>query len=331
MSTKPTVLVLSRLHDAAMSMLDASERVNYRVSDDLSEAGIKREIANADAVTVRTATIDKSIIDAATQLKVIARHGVGYDNVDIEAATARGIPVTITAEANSNSVAEHTLYYLLSLARCGPHYDRESRLGNWNQVRSTVAAVDLSGRNLLILGVGRIGRRVAPLAKAFGMRVMGYDPALDDEELRQRGVEPVGDWRAALGEADFVTLHCPKNAETLGMIGAEELKLMKADAALVNCARGGLVDEPALHEVLSAGHLRGVGLDVFNDEPVPVDHPLLSLDNVIITPHSAAATQQGMEKMGRATVQSVLDYFDDRLDPAVAVNPETVVKAATSV
>lgn len=324
MSQKFSVLVMSRLHDNAMSMLDSHSDIEYRVVEDLSQESLTREIADADAITVRTANIPAELINAAPKLKVIARHGVGYDNVDIEAATARGIPVTITAEANSASVAEHTFYFLLSLARCGPRYDRESRKGNWNKVRSTVDAVDLGDRKLLIMGVGRIGRRVAPLASAFGMHVSGYDPALSDAQLRECGVEPVSDWRAALREADFVTLHCPRNAETIGLIGTEELQSMKADAAIVNCARGGIIDEKALYSVLQSGHLRGAGLDVFDTEPVPTDHQLLSLENVLITPHSAAATQQGMDKMGRATVQSVIDCLTGKLDAAIVVNPETV-------
>lgn len=324
MSEKYSVLVMSRLHENAMSMLDACDDIDYRVTEDLTEQALKKEIVDVDAITVRTAKISADLISAAPRLKVIARHGVGYDNVDMEAATARGIPVTITAEANSDSVAEHTLYFMLSLARCGPRYDRESRKGNWMAVRSTVDAVDLGGRNLLIMGVGRIGRRVAPLANAFGMRVMGYDPALDAAELKARGVEPVTDWRKALAEADFVTLHCPRNDDTVGLIGADELQSMKTDASIINCARGGIIDEAALYSVLKSGHLRGAGLDVFDQEPVPTDSPLLSLENVLITPHSAAATEQGMDKMGRATVQSVIDYFGGHLDPAITVNPETV-------
>jgi len=305
-------------------MLDASDNIEYRVIEDFSEATLKKEIVDADAITVRTAVISGDLIQAAPKLKVIARHGVGYDNVDIEAATARNIPVTITAEANSDSVAEHTFYFLLSMARNGPRYDRESRKGNWVKVRSSVDAVDLRDRKLLIMGVGRIGRRVAPLARTFGMQVLGFDPALDDAEMRNRGVEPVTDWKAALSDVDFVTLHCPRNESTVGLIGESELRAMKADASLVNCARGGIVDEAALYKVMKTGHLRGAGLDVFDEEPVPVANPLLSLDNVLITPHSAAATEQGMEKMGRATVQSVIDYFDGTLDPAIAVNPTTV-------
>lgn len=324
MTNKANVLVISKLHDSAMAMLDACENIEYRVTEDFTEATLMKDIVDADAITVRTAVIGGELIKAAPNLKVIARHGVGYDNVDIETATSRGIPVTITAEANSDSVVEHAFYFLLSMARCGPRYDRESRKGNWLKVRARVDAVDLRDKKLLIMGVGRIGRRIAPVASAFGMHVLGYDPALDDTEMRARGVEPVSDWRVTLKEADFVTLHCPRNDETIGLLGESELRSMKANAGLVNCARGGIVDEAALYKVMQDGHLRGAGLDVFDEEPVPVEHPLLSLDNVMITPHSAAATEQGMEKMGRATVQAVIDCLGGKLDPAIAVNPSVV-------
>jgi len=213
---------------------------------------------------------------------------------------------------------------MLAQAKQGPVYDSAVRAGEWLNARNTVKTGDLGGATLLIMGVGRIGRRVAPLANAFGMRVLGFDPALDDDELRRRGVEPVSDWKAALGDVDWVTLHCPRDANTIGMIGEAELAAMRPDAFVINCARGGLIDEAALATALREGQIRGAALDVFDVEPAPVEHPLLALDSVMLSPHSSASSEQGMIRMGEATVQSVFDALDGRLPADTLVNPEVL-------
>jgi len=308
------------MHERAMTMLSSREDVEYKVIESVDEDDIVANIADADAITVRTAKITRRVIEAGKSLKLIARHGVGYDNVDLVAASERGIPVTITVDANAPSVAEQTLAFILALAKQVPVFSSETKAGNWMKSRGEVKTRDIEGATLLILGVGRIGSRVAKHANALGMKVKGYDPAYSADELGTMGVEAVADWRAAIGDADFVTLHCPRQADTENMIDATVLDAMKTDAFLINCARGGLVNEIDLHKALSTGVIAGAALDVFDVEPAPAEHPLLSLPNLIISPHSSAGSEQGMIRMGEATVQSVFDVIDDSLPANTIVN-----------
>jgi D-3-phosphoglycerate dehydrogenase len=218
---------------------------------------------------------------------------------------------------------EHTLAMMLALAKRLGDYDRAVRAGDY-QVKFKLDAIDIAGRTVLILGLGRIGSRVAKACGALGMKCLGVDPALSEDRIGALGCEPVRDFRAALPRADFVTIHCPLQADTRNLIGAKELALMKPSAFLINCARGGIVDEAALLAALNGGKLKGAGLDVQVREPPPPDDPLLQCERLILSPHSAATTQEGIVRMAVATAQNICDFFDGKLDPANVFNPEAL-------
>ena len=277
---------------------------------------------DADAIVVRTAVIDRAVIDAGKRLAIISRHGVGYDAVDIEAAAQRSIPVTITPLANSVSVAEHAMFMLLALAKNARENDSAVREDRFESARTSMKPLDLAGRNLLIIGFGRTGSRVAPRALGFGMHVHAYDPYVDRAVVEAAGCTVVDDVHAILPEMDAVTVHTPLNDETRGVIGAKELASMKRTAFVVNTARGGVVDEDALVDALEGKRIGGAGLDVFEVEPAPPrpDHPLLAFDNVIVSPHCAGVTVESSMRMAEYSVRNVLDCFDGRLDPEVVVN-----------
>ena len=285
-------------------------------------AEIKRRIVDADAIVVRTAVIDRWVIDAGRGLAIISRHGVGYDAVDIGAAAERSIPVTITPLANSVSVAEHAMFMLLALAKSARENDTAVREGRFESARTSMKPLDLAGRNLLIIGFGRTGSRVAPRALGFGMHVHAYDPYVDRAVMEAAGCTAVDDVHAVLPEMDAVTVHTPLNDETRGIIGAKELASMKRTAFVVNTARGGVVAEDALIAALEGQRIGGAGLDVFEAEPAPPrpDHPLLAFDNVIVSPHCAGVTVESSMRMAEYAVRNVLDCFDGRLDPEVVVN-----------
>jgi D-3-phosphoglycerate dehydrogenase len=319
----PKVLVVQPIHDDGMALLRARPDVEVEVLNSTDAAEIAARIADADAVTMRTALLPAPIIERATRLKVVARHGVGYDNIDVAALTARGIPLTITADANATAVAEQTLFLMLALAKQALPYDRATRQGGW-AIRSDPTARDLLGKRLLIMGFGRIGREVATRARAFDMRVAVYDPYVEAGAIREAGYEPVTDLDTALGATDVLSLHLPGGADHRHLIGSKELAALPSSAIVINCARGGIIDEAALHEALTSGQIAGAGLDVFEVEPPPVDHPLFALDNVVLSPHVAGLSKEAAIRMAVSTARSALAGIDGTIDPSMVVNREVL-------
>ncbi|MBV1796760.1 hydroxyacid dehydrogenase [Siccirubricoccus sp. G192] len=319
----PHVVCLRALHPEALDRLRSAPGVTVQVLEEINAATLAEALPRAEAVTVRATRIDRAFLDAAPNLRIVARHGVGYDAVDVPALTARGIPLTVTPDANAVSVAEHALMLLLSVARRTKDYDANMRALKWG-AQPDLPCFDLAGRTVLVMGFGRIGGRVARLCHAFGMRVLVRDPFIPQNTIKGAGFIPVKDLAAGLAEADAVTLHCPSNEQTRGMVNGEFLASMKPGAVLVNTARGTLVEEPALVAALQSGHLAAAGLDVFHTEPVEAPIPLLGLPNVVLTPHTAAATAEGIRRMSLSCADSVLAAFEGRLDPDVVINQEVL-------
>jgi D-3-phosphoglycerate dehydrogenase len=259
--------------------------------------------------------------ELARGLQVVARIGVGYDAIDVPALTARRVPLMLVGTANSPSVAEHALFLMLTLAKRGAELDALVQAGRWAE-RLSAVPVDLLGKTVLIVGFGRIGTRIAKRCLAMEMTVIACDPYLPADVVRAAGCEPVADLDAALPRADFVTIHCPRNEETIGMFGAARLQRMKKSAYLVNTARGGIVDEAALHAALTAGTIAGAGIDVFDPEPPPPDHPLLRLANLVTSPHMAGVTRESVDRMAVQAAYNVLSVFDGKPVRENAVNPE---------
>jgi len=316
------ILFLGRVHARGQTLAASREDVDIDVYEGHDPTEIKRRIVDADAIVVRTAVVDRPVIAAGPRLAIISRHGVGYDAVDIGAAAERSIPVTITPLANSVSVAEHAMLMLLALAKNARENDAAVREDRFGPAKVSIRRLELAGRNLLIVGFGRIGSRVAPRALAFSMRVHAYDPYVEPGVMEAAGCMVVEDLHAALPEMDAVTVHTPLNTETRGIIGGKELASMKPTAFVVNTARGGVVAEDALLAALEAKRIGGAGVDVFESEPTPprTDHPFLAFDNVIVSPHCAGSTVESSIRMAEYAVRNVLDCFDGRLDPDVVVN-----------
>ena len=321
----PHVIALRPIHPDAIVLLNAAPGVTAEIVDDLSPASLAHHLPRADGLIIRTLRVDRAFLAQCTNLRILARHGVGYDIVDVPALTERGIPLTITPEANAVSVAEHALMLMLALARRLTVYDANMRVPVWG-AQAALPTFDLAGKTVLVIGFGRIGTRVARLCAAFGMRVLVRDPNIAKGSIRGLGFEPADDAAEAAGAADIVTLHLPSNAQTRGTIDAAFLARMKPGAILVNTARGTIVDQAALDRALRAGHLAGAGLDVFEEEPVEADIPLLTAPNLILTPHVAASTSEGLRRMAMHSAEAVLACFANRLDPDVVVNPEVLTR-----
>jgi D-3-phosphoglycerate dehydrogenase / 2-oxoglutarate reductase len=267
------------------------------------------EHAPVHAVALGATRFGEPELEASRGMKVVTRIGVGFDAVDVAALTRRKIPLMVAGTANSPSVAEQALFMMLTLAKRAVEMHALVRDGKWS-TRLGKLPYDLFGKTVLIVGFGRIGTRMAKRCLAMEMDVLVFDPYKSVEEIMAAGCEPVSDLDAALPRADFVSVHCPKTTETVGMFNAARLKRMKPSAYLVNTARGGIVEEAALYDALSSGRLAGAGLDVFEKEPPAVPYLLFELPNVIIAPHVAGVTREAVDRMSEQTARNILSAFD---------------------
>jgi D-3-phosphoglycerate dehydrogenase len=281
-------------------------------------------VTAANGILARSARITLELIAKANGLEVVSRHGVGYDRVNVEALSARNIPLTVTGTANSPTVAEHAMMFMLACAKRLRPTDRRTREGNFLKARQELDRVELLEKKVLIIGFGRIGKIVARRCQGFDMEVLACDPYIDQQIIWDAGVTPVESFRDVLGEIDFLTLHIPLGDETENLIGVKELAQLKRSAILVNCARGGIVNEDALYETLKVEKIFSAGIDVFAIEPTPGNHPLFTLDNVLVNPHAAASAVECLERMGVQAAQNILDQFDGKLDPDMVVNQEVL-------
>ena len=311
------ILIIQPLRPEGLEIFDARTDVSYKVVTDFSEKNLVANVGDADAIAIRTAVITKPVLDAAPRLRVISRHGVGYDNIPVRECTVRGIAVTVVGGVNSISVAEHTWFLILAAARSAVELDAATRRGDFG-IRERVTGVELNGRNLLIIGFGRIGKQVAARARAFGMKIFVFDPYLQGD--LPKDVHLFASLESALREANVVTLHVPLTDETQRMLGEHELSLLPKGAIVVNASRGGLVDEDALLAAVKSRHLHGSGLDTFEMEPLPSDSPLLSEPRIVLSPHSAAMTETSLVAMSVVTAKNALAGLDGTLDPELVVN-----------
>ena len=316
----PKVLVTDAIRQTGLDILtQRGDIVIDRCRDRNSEKDLVDRVVDVDAILVGTTQITERIIDAARLLKVVSRRGVGYDNIDLTALRRRRIPLTIVGSTNASTVAEHTLFFVLALAKQAIAYDRATRAGNW-RFRESLLSMDLLGKSLLLVGFGRIGRAVSIRAAAFGMKVLVYDPFIPETVFNEFPVEPVTDLLSGLAACDFLSVHVPLRRETSGLIGRKEFAVMKSTAFVISTARGGVIDEDELVNALRTGLIRGAGLDVFTEEPLPPNHPLVDLDNVILSPHTAALTRECAERMDAVAATNCLDAIDGKLDPAMIVS-----------
>ncbi len=322
----PHLLVAGKIHAAGIAVLEAARTVDpsitFTLVPEAANDAYVPHMESCDGLVIRTQPLTAEIIAKAKALSVVSRHGVGYDAVDVAALNSRNIPLCIVGDVNSRAVAEHTLMLMLAVARRAVAHDQATRSGNWT-VRNAFETLELDGKRLLLVGFGRIGRRVAQLAQAFGMIVAAHDPFVTAEIMAALQVENVADYRAALPAADYVSLHAPP-ASGAALIGPAEMAGMKRSAIIINAARGGLVDEAALDAALRAGQLGGAGLDVLVNEPPRTATPLLSNPLVTLSPHSAGLTDECAARMAVSSVQNVLDHFAGRLDRKLVVNAAAI-------
>jgi len=318
-TNKKKVLMVQGLHEEGQKLLLARDDIEPITIMSADENEILEAAKDVHGITVRTANISRKIIENSKNLKVVSRHGVGYDSVDVEALNDCNIPLAIAAHSNMISVAEHAMFMLLALSKNVFYYDDFARKADWT-TRWDIRAWDLSEKRLLVIGYGRIGSKLVKRALAFDMDVYVYDPYVDETIIKKSGAHYVDDFKSILPQMDAVTLHCPKTKETTDMFSAEEFDAMKSTSILINCARGGIVNEKALYDALTNNKIRSAGLDVYDDEPSTSSNPLFGLSNILLSPHIAGVTQEATIRMSKQAVQNVLDVFDNKVDPDVIIN-----------
>ncbi len=304
------VLVTDKLADEGLALLKAEPGielvVNTKIATDVP--ALRAALAEADAIIIRSGTtLTPEILEGQTRLKAIVRAGVGVDNIDVPSATKRGIVVMNTPGGNTVSTAEHTVAMILALSRNIPKANESFKAGKWE--RSKFTGTQLEGKTLGIVGLGRVGLAVAQRARGFDMKVVGFDPFLSAERAAELGIESVPLVDDLWGRCDYVTLHTPLSAETRNLIDAEAIAKMKPGVRLINCARGGLIDEAALLDALNAGRVAGAAIDVFDPEPPPADHPLVKHPLVVVTPHLGASTEEAQVAVAVEAANLLIDFF----------------------
>ncbi len=303
----PRIFVADKLEQPGLDLLRQAG-FELDVREKLQGAALQEAVAAADGVIVRSATrITRELLDKPGKLRVVVRAGVGVDNIDVDAATRKGVLVMNTPGGNTVSTAEQTIALLFALARHTPAADASTHAGKWE--RNKFVGTQLAGKTIGVVGLGRIGREVARRCAGLDMKVLGFDPFLAAAGAAQLGVETTKDLPSLLPKCDFLTVHTPLTDETRDLIGAQQLAMLPKGARVLNCARGGIINEAALVEALRSGHLAGAALDVFVEEPIPADHPLLTIPNVVVTPHLGASTVEAQLSVAKEAAQLISDYL----------------------
>ena len=313
------ILVIQPIHEAGIELLKSNANYEFEVVENVDPEFLKSKIKDCDGVSIRTAKLTGDVIEAANNLKIISRHGVGYDNIDLEASKKNNLTLAITATANAVAVAEHVMFMLLNISKRKTMYDDTVKEGKYNDRNKLPKTVELWGKNILIAGVGSSGQSLIKRCLGFEMKVFVYDPFISKDVIENLGGIKVDSMEDACKTMDAVSLHIPLNDKTKNIINYDLLKTMKNNCIIINAARGGIVNEVDLDKALNEGLIFGAGLDVFETEPPEPNNPLLKNDKVFLSPHTAAFTAECMTRMGKETVQNIIDFFDEKLEKSKIV------------
>ncbi len=308
------ILVIQPIHEEGINLLKNNSNFEYEVVDNLDTEFLKSKIKDCDGISIRTAKLSGEVIKAANNLKIISRHGVGYDNIDLEVSKKNNITLAITATANAVAVAEHVMFMILNISKRGSMYDDTVKSGKFNERNKLPKTVELWNKNILIAGFGRIGQALIKRCLGFEMNVFVFDPFVSKEFIEKRGGTKVDNLSKTSKDMDAMSLHIPLNDETKNIINYELLKSMKKNCIIINAARGGIVNEVDLDRALNENLIFGAGLDVFETEPPAENNPLLKNKKVFLSPHTAAFTEECMTRMGKETIQNIFDFFEGNLE-----------------
>jgi D-3-phosphoglycerate dehydrogenase len=316
---KYKIAIIENIHKDGLELLDKNPNFEYDLISDVSEKNLIEKLQNYDACTLRVSKLDENILKHCPNLKAISRHGVGYDNVDLNYIKKKKITLLITATANAVAVAEHVLSMFLSLSKSIIRYDEEVRVGNFKKNASKITTFELLNKNILIAGFGRIGKKLISRCLAFDTNVYVYDPYIDEQIIKKHGGIKVSRIEEGLKIADYVSLHMPLTKETKDLLNYDVFKKMKKNSILVNTARGGIINEHDLDKALNEGLIFAAALDVFSNEPIENNNPLLKNKKIILSPHSATFTDECTSRMSIETTKNIIDFFENKLDKSMIV------------
>ena len=315
------IAVVDKIHSDGIKLLEKNQKFQYEVIEDLSKKNLISKLPAFDGITLRRGKIDAEILEKCKNLKVISRHGVGYDNVDIKFLKKNNITLLVTATTASVSPAEHIMFMILNISKGKNFYDQAVRNGKFESIMhmKNNNNFELSNKKILIVGFGRIGRKLIKRCLGFEMKVYAYDPFVDKRIIESFGGIKVDDLNKSLKEIDILSLSVPLTEKTHNMINLEKMKIMKKSAVIINISRGGVVNERDLNEALNNKIIYGAGLDVFEKEPPINANPLLTNKNVLLSPHAATFTEECLSKMSIETVQNIINFFENKLDKSMIV------------
>ncbi|MTI65117.1 MAG: hydroxyacid dehydrogenase [Firmicutes bacterium] len=316
------VLVTEPIHEDGLKLLE--NEVEVVRADSTEPKELLKKALGCEGILIRSAKIPTELIKEVDTLKVIAKHGIGVDNVDVETATKLGVYVVNAPESNINAVAEHALGMILSLSKNFLMMDKELRKGDYG-IRKRVVNMELKGKTIGLIGLGKIAVLLAEKLRPLGVNIIAYDPYIKTSDAKKIGVELVGDMNKVFERSDFVSVHIPLNEKTEGMIGKEQFHKMKESAYFINVARGAVVKEKELYEALKNREIKGAALDVFEQEPPASDNSLFKLDNVVVSPHNAALTDKALVAMATESAQGIIDCLNNK-EPKYLVNTEVLNK-----
>ena len=312
--------IIQNIHEEGIKILKKNKNFEYEIIDDVSEENILKKIHVYDGVSLRTSKLTNKILSKASRLKVISRHGVGFDNVDTNFLKEKNITLLITATANATAVSEHVFYLMLAISKNYLNLDNEVRSGNFKNNINKFQTFELNNKEILIAGFGRIGKNLIKKCNGFDMCVKVFDPFIDKKTIENFGGKKVEKFDEAIKTADFLSIHMPLNKDTKDLINYNRMQTMKKNAVILNTARGGIVNEQDLDKAVNEKIIFAAGLDVFVNEPINVDNPLLKNKRIILSPHTAALTNECKIRMAKETAQNIIDFFEKKINKNMLVN-----------
>jgi len=308
------ILIIEEIHKSGIDLLKKRDDFSFEFVENIEKKFLKKKLKEFDAITLKTFKFDSELIESANNLKIISRHGVGYDNVDLKTIKKKNITLAITSKANAASVAEHVFFMMLNLSKGSNMYDKLVKEGNFTRKHSLNLTKELWQKKILIVGFGRVGTNLIKKCKGFEMNVCVYDPYVDKKIIEQSGGKKIENLKDAINDMDYVSIHSPQTKETKNMFNLEMFKKMKKSSIIINTSRGGVINEAELNEALNKNLIFGAGLDVFEKEPPDKNNLLLKNEKVFLSPHSATFTEECIERMGMEVVQNIIDFFDGKLE-----------------
>jgi D-3-phosphoglycerate dehydrogenase len=313
------IAVIEKIHNDGLELLKKKQDYDYELITDVSEENLIKKLPDFDACTLRVSKLNEKILKHCPKLKVISRHGVGYDNIDLNYIKTKKITLLITATANAVAVAEHVIYMMLSVSKSINKYDTEVRSGNFKKNSTNIETLELFNKEILILGFGRIGKSLIKRCIGFDMKVKIFDPFVSKELIDEFGGTKIDNLDNGLKTCDYLSLHVPLTEKTKNMIDYSKLKTMKKNVIIINTSRGGIINEKDLDKAINEKIIFGAGLDVFEKEPVDMDNPLLKNKKVLLSPHSATFTNECKSRMSLEATKNIIDFFENKIDKSMIV------------